>query len=417
MHVMELNYFCNTMGLGDGARALLGPKWTEILERWNGGLPGFLSPDFLEKYLPMINSPDEQEILRRSGDVADLCRRESAAALYLHVLHYGAFVLNIAIFPNFATPFFGENEGIAYLLAALSSAPLIEENCRRREIPIAYAHDALLWIGGTVTIYKLAHDGIPGHTLRQLAWLHYHVAGELYRIGRFEYLLHRLPQWAPLVFRNSAGKLAVLTAPDIKLGSSGLAVFKDEVVTSYIEEDGPFVTGIPFSPEGFAKVGERLTVDRREYFPVCAPWDLVPSIHIPGGLRMKWEDALESMKRATAFFKRYFKREVPMFVCGSWILNPALEEFAPEGNMARFRREVFCAPMIRQGVADREGMFFAFGRDDKDPTEIAPVNSIQSILQEIFRSEGTLRSGAMFVLTSDLEKMGAEYYRTSQELL
>ena len=61
-------------------------------------------------------------------------------------------------------------------------------------------------------------------------------------------------------------------------------------------------------------------------------------------------------------------------------------------------------------------MFFAFGRDDVNPTEIEPVNSIQKVLQEIFRTEGTLRTGAMFVLTEDLEKLGNMYYRTTAEV-
>ena len=414
---MELKSFCETMGLGDEARLLLAPKWAEIQDKWNGTVPDFLSEGFLGKYLPMIKSADEKEIRRRAGEVAALCRKEPAAALYLHVLHYGSFVLKLSLSPALQSSFFGENEGIGYLLAALSVAPLIEEACRKREIPVSYAHDALQWIGGTVDIYKLAHDGIPGHTLSQLYWLHLHVDGELYRIGRFEYLLHTVPKWVPAVYRNAEGRLAVLTAPGLKLGADGLTVLRDEVVTSFIEEDGPFVTGIPCTPEGFAQPEKRLTVDTREYRPVCSPWDLVPSIHIPGGLRMRWEDAWDSMKQAKVFFKRYLKREIPMIVCGSWILNPALEKYASEGNMARFRRELCCCPMIRWGEDGRDGMFFAFGRSDADPTEIAPVNSIQRVLQAIFREEGTLRTGGMFVLTSDLDKLGCRYYRTKQKFL
>ena len=132
---------------------------------------------------------------------------------------------------------------------------------------------------------------------------------------------------------------------------------------------------------------------------------------------MRWEDALASMKEAKEFFKKYLKREVPMFICGSWILNPALEKFAPHGNMARFRRETFNLPMIRWGSEGRDGMFFVFGRRDVDPTGIAPVNSIQKVLQEIFKSEGTLRTGAMFVLSSDLDKLGNMYYRTACRVL
>ena len=106
-----------------------------------------------------------------------------------------------------------------------------------------------------------------------------------------------------------------------------------------------------------------------------------------------------------------------MIVCGSWILNPALEKFLPEGNMARCRRETFNIPMIRWGAEGRDGMFFAFGRGDVAPTELQAANPIQKTLQEIFKTEGTLRTGAMFVLCEDLEKLGNMYYRTQAKVL
>ena len=73
--------------------------------------------------------------------------------------------------------------------------------------------------------------------------------------------------------------------------------------------------------------------------------------------------------------------------------------------------------MMRWGEEGRDGMFFAFGRGDVDPTEIEPVNTIQKLLQEIFRAEGTLRTGAMFVLTEDLDKLGNMYYRSQVKVL
>ena len=415
---MELKQFCLSMELAENAEFLLKEHWEKILEAWGGKVPEFVSEEYIRKYLPFLQIPeDSEEILRRARIVIKSCSGSEARSLYMFVLHYSAFVLKLQITPALKSNVWGENEGIVALIAALSSFPLIAENCRKRRIPEHYATDALQWIGGTVGMYKLAHNNIPGHPLSQLYWLYHHTVGELYRIGRFEYLIHRLPDWAPLIFRNSAGVLAVLAAPGMKFDAAGLVTCKgDEVVESFIEENGPMLTGIPCSAEGFARVNERLTIDRREFKPVCAPWDIVPSIHIPGGLRMKWEDALDSMKEAKDFFSSYLKREIPLFVCGSWILNPALEKFAPEGNMARLRKETFCVPMIRWGTS-RDGMFFAFGRADVDPTEIPPVNSVQKILQKIFKAEGTLRTGAMFVLTEDLEKLGDSYYRKTQKIL
>ena len=415
---MDLKKFCSAMELSEDAAYFLKPHWEKILENWDGKLPGFVSESCLKKYLPCLQVPaEEEEICRRAGTVIERCAANEACALYMFVLYYGTFVLKLQLNPHLKTTLWGENEGIAYLMATLSCVPLIEENCRKNGIPEHFALDALQWIGGTVVIYKLSHGGIPGHSLNQLYWLRHHVDGELYRIGRFEYLIHRLPEWCPLIFRNDDGVIAVLAAPGMKFDADGLVTLKDEAVVSAIEEDGPFITGIPCNADGRARVNETLTVDRREFKPLFAPWDIVPSIHIPGGLRMSWEDALESMKKAKEFFKKYLKREIPAIVCGSWILNPALEKFAPNGNMARFRKEVFSVPMIRWGDKGRDGMFFAYGRDDVSPAEIEPVNSIQKVLREIYTAEGTLRTGAMFVLTGDLDKLGNMYYRTQQKVL
>ena len=407
------------MALSEKAYQLLKPHWEKILQAWQGKVPEFVSEEYLKKYLPFLQIPDdEEEILRRARKVIARCTENEAESLYLFVLYYGAFVLKLQLNPDLQSSVWGEDEGVAALIASLSSLPLIEENCRKQGIPEHYATDALQWIGGTVAIYKLSHNNIPGHSLQQLYWLHHHIDGKLYRIGRFEYLIHTLPSWAPCIFRNEDGVFAILAAPGMKFNAGGLVTLGDDAVAeSFIEEDGDFITGIPCNVEGLARVNETLTIDRREFKPVCAPWDIVPSIHIPGGLRMGWEETLNSMKEANEFFKRYLKREIPMIVCGSWILNPALEKFAPNGNMARFRRETFNIPMMRWGEEGRDGMFFAFGRGDVDPTEIEPVNTIQKLLQEIFRAEGTLRTGAMFVLTEDLDKLGNMYYRSQVKVL
>ena len=118
-----------------------------------------------------------------------------------------------------------------------------------------------------------------------------------------------------------------------------------------------------------------------------------------------------SMIQGREFFKRYFQREVPLFVCNSWIFNPMWQKLAPESNMARFQREVHLAP--GWPPSGRDGMFFVFGRGDVDPVDLPAVNSAQRLLQEAFRQEGTLRTEAMFVLCDDLEKLGNQYYRRS----
>lgn len=406
------------MELSSGAEGLLLPHWEKIVAAWGGKVPEFVSEEFIEKHLPLLQMPDEEEeIFRRAKRIIADCEAQAEKSLYIFVLYYGALVLKLQLHPALQSRAWGEDEGMAALLAALGGYPLIVENCRRRGIPEHYAVDAMQWLGGTVLTYKLSHNGIPGHPLPHLYWLKYHVDGEIYRIGRFEYLMHPVPDWVQWIFRSKDGVFAVLAAPGLKFDKNGLVTLDEPYVEASIEEDGFYITGIPCTVDGIARVDERLTIDRREFLPVCSPWDLVPSLHIPGGLRMDWADALDSMKAAKEFFKKYFKREIPMIVCGSWIFNPALERFAPNGNIARLRRETFNIPMVRWSDKGRDGMLFAFGRDDVDPTELPAENSLQKMLQEIFKAEGTLRTGAMFVLTCDLDKLGNMYYRTCAKVL
>ena len=201
---MDLKNFCTAMALSAKAYQLLEPHWEKILQEWQGKVPEFVSEEYLKKYLPFLQIPDdEEEILLRARKVIARCAENEAESLYLFVLYYGAFVLKLQLNPDLQSSVWGEDDGIAALIASLSSLPLIEENCRKRGIPEHYATDALQWIGGTVAIYKLSHNNIPGHSLQQLYWLHHHIDGKLYRIGRFEYLIHTLPSWAPCIFRNS----------------------------------------------------------------------------------------------------------------------------------------------------------------------------------------------------------------------
>ena len=405
---MELNQVISALGLSEAARCALHPLWEEYHSRWDGGIPAFAETSFLEKWYPLVHGPSWEEFLPRVEAVQALLRKMPELSAYLAFLHEvlyrrpGVFQC-AALTPPVPLD---ENEGIFNFILGLSSAPLIEDNCRRRGIPLSYAHDALKWLGGTFQFYQLAHGGVPGMTFSQAHWLKYHVDGKLYRIGRLEYLMHPYPEWAPLVFRAEDGRIAALCAPNLRLGADGLAVHggvpdSEVKVVSFVREEGTKVIGIPLDGEGHARVAETLTVDRREFRPVAAPWDLVPSIHIPGGERMPLAAVEDSLREAFVFFRKYYHREVPLFVCHSWILNPAFRKFAPKGNMAAFQRRFHCAPGMR-GNDNRDGMFFAFGHQDTAPTDQAPLTKLQRMLQQVYEAEGILRTGAMYILPEDL---------------
>ena len=131
------------MELSEEAVQFLKPHWETILEKWDGKLPEFVSESYLKKYFPYLQIPSEEaEVFRRAQSVIGSCADNEARALYMFVLYYGAFVLKLQVSP-LQSPVWGENEGIAALLASLSCVPLIEDNCRKNGVPEHYQFQKL----------------------------------------------------------------------------------------------------------------------------------------------------------------------------------------------------------------------------------------------------------------------------------
>ena len=356
-----------------------------------------------------------ETLLPRVRRVLETLRRLPAAALLGHVLYRGAFVSTPAVFlktlPD-PLPCFGEDTGVFSLMISLAAVPLMKEACRTRGIPGEYAVAAQRWFGGSMLQYAEAHGGVPGREM-QFSWLRNHVDGRLFRIGRLEYLMHTCPDWLPAVYRNGQGKLRVLCRDGWGFRADGSRSDDPALIVrrTRLAEDGVHVSGTPIRPDGTVEFGRELALDTREWRPLASPWDLCPSIHIPGGEPMPFEAVKDSLCRAKEFFFRYFGRKVPLFCCASWILNPAWQELLPRSNMAAFRRECYALASLYWGPS--AGMKFLFGRSDVPPTELEAHNSAQKAFQQAFR-EGRIVAGSLLVAVDDVEKLGDSCYRREE---
>jgi len=140
--------------------------------------------------------------------------------------------------------------------------------------------------------------------------------------------------------------------------------------------------------------------------------EYVPSVHIPGGGRMTLNLARQSLQAAAEFFERFMNYEIKLFVCGSWILNPAFERELPDSNLALWMRQVYLFPGYPE---QKSGLFFVFGTDEGEFGNQYPAdNSLRQAFHRIWDQEHIFRSGGMFVLTRHLEKIGTQFYRNGQ---
>lgn len=191
--------------------------------------------------------------------------------------------------------------------------------------------------------------------------------------------------------------------PQISTPDSELVPVKLKILDNH-------VTGTPVTPYGKVLIGRKVTIDLAEWEGICQPWELVPSIHIPGGGGMKPELVKQSMLDAKEFFRKYFKQDVKLFVCASWILNPDWETELPDSNLAKFMREGYMTPFGRAG--GRDGIFFIFGRTDNEAPLTYPAhNTMQQAFHRLLKAGRPLRSGAVFFLTDKLDRFGTQYYR------
>ncbi|MBO4632899.1 MAG: hypothetical protein J5858_13325 [Lentisphaeria bacterium] len=411
---MDLMDFCRDLQIGSVDQEKLKPVWEELIQGWDGTLPFFLNQEYFERLYPYCKAPFTLEQVRPYTDaVIRIAREKPAAALLAYVTWRGAFKLAPGVDFDFLPdplPFFGkEYSGIFGFMISLGAYPLMVKAYAEAGVPEKYAQDALQWMGGTMLAYGAAHEGLPGRPY-QFHWIRRYIEKVLFRIGRLEYLMHPCPGWLPAVYLHENGDVAVLCRDGWTFREDGWRARDGERVffTALLTETDHSVTGIPCRADGTADLEHPLTLNTSEWKPAVSPWDLCPSIHIPSGSRMPFEEVKDSLLNAREFFARYFHRQIPLFCCCSWILNPAWEFLLDHSNMARFRQEGFAFPS--PSWSPKTGMSFIFGRDDVSPLELPAVNSVQRAFQEAYRRD-LIGTGGIFVLARDLEKLGNQYYR------
>lgn len=409
---MLLQSFCEILGFGKKESEIVAPFYSDAVQHFCG-VPFFMTHSFVDHYYPLTNGADD--VLPKLHAVVDIVADSPAAQLYGVLLHRGIYLSanqRELLFLPLPKKLFGDLAGCYQILIAMSVMPLIEEKFREMGVPEQYVLDAFDWVRGPIELFRAANS-VPGYTLTSIYWPRHFIEGKMFRIGRFEYLIHRTPEWMPAVFRHRETREVMALCPSAwSINSDGDRSTEpaDKVLETKLEVWDNKVTGTPISPLGFAKVNDRVTLDLNQWEPMASAWDCVPSIHIPSGGGMKLEAAKESLREAVAFFRSYLHIDLRVIVCSSWILNPDWETEMPNSNMAKFMKQLFLTPSyVSSGI---DGLYFAFGKSDQRFPENYPADtSLRRAFHSLHAKGKKLKSGAMFLLTEDLEQFGTEYYR------
>ena len=301
-----------------------------------------------------------------------------------------------------------ERSGLFYLLIALDMIPRTRERHRELGVPEEITRANCTNLCVHAERHKFAM-GRWGTQQRLLYWLRNHTTGELFRLGRFQYMIKPFRGQLCAYRHRGTGAIVALANNGVTYSQEGWMLRGEHAWAASFHEDDECVTGNPVSPLGHA-VPEQARLDKREWQLALRTGDPVIEMHIPAGGGMTPERCIESMRMATEFFPRYFpERSFKGFCCTSWVFNPRFSTIlAPDANIRLFEQEVYLHPVPS---GRRDGLYFIFGTDDVDPATAARDTSIRRIMLEEIEAGRPLMTGGMFVLTEDLEHFGERFYR------
>ncbi len=299
----------------------------------------------------------------------------------------------------------GEWAGAFYLLIALSGVPQVRVLHQSRGIPDGVARDTYgdtsLW----AREYQAKH-GVWGLEPYILPWLFNHLSGELYRLGRLQFIQRPLRQKL-LAFRNRVTRDVQVLAEagvryrvDGQLEGTGGVSDPETGWTSRLLMDSTQVVGTPIHPTGVV-LREEVCLPLDTWERILAPGDPILEIHIPAGSRMDFDACGDSLHQAADFFPRYFPdRPFQGFCCASWLLNTQFQEWlSSDSNMVRFQREFYLFPIFSGG---RSGFDRIFGRDIQDLSTAPRDTRLRRAVLDHLQSGGYLRGGGALLFVEDL---------------
>lgn len=397
---------------------LFRPHWGESEACLPDGLPPILDPAEIERNCTFVRLPSEVEsVLQQTARRV----RERPALLHLAwhcyrllFYHREYEASRIAQWPELGEAL-GELAGLFYMVVALGVVPLTRAIHQSHGVPGTITRDTVSRFEELMNSYRNGTGKRWGVPVRVLYWLRHYTAGDLYLLGRMEYMVK--PFYGPVqVYRNcQTDEVLALATDGTRFNADGLidaspAPETDGGWTARLVVEENRVIGWPVSPEGFG-IRAEVVLPLRTWRQVLAPGDPVLDTHIPAGGGMTPEACADTHRQALEFFPRYFPdRPFVGFACYSWILNPELEWiYSPTSNMVLWQRELYLFP-IPSGR--KSGIYFIFGKDEVDPATASRDTSLKRAFLDHLAIGGRLVGGGMFLLTEDFKHFGSQYYRS-----
>jgi len=306
-----------------------------------------------------------------------------------------------------------ENSASAFILLALSSIPYMRKIHAEKGIPEKISRQTSSDIKVHLDTYFQISNHI-GISPKSLGWFRNWMRGELYCLGRFQYMIKPFGGSLEVYKNKLSGKIVALAADGREFNEDGYCPVKEKfnesvAWTSKLITDNDFIRGNAISPYGYALKGETV-LDKKIWECIVDQTTMFMDVHIPAGGGMSLETCRESMCAAAAFFEQYYpKTPLLGFQCFSWILNPEFGEMLDsKSNLVKFERELYLFPIESGGFT---GVDRVFGSSGIDLATAPRKTSLQKAMLGWLEAKRPLRGGGMLFMKDDLHKFGTSFYQ------
>lgn len=351
-------------------------------------------------------------IFRKHDGLRELLRKCDIGVVSDPAADAEGFAASVAGYPKFAEDHaaylrteLGERAGMFAVLMLLGLLDGTIAYYRAKRIP----EDVLIDTLSDLTIWMKHHyEDAGAWGLSNLGWLIHHLAGELFRLGRLQFM-HGTFNHAIVVLRNeNNGKVMIFSEPGIKYrrdgridGTNGLIDSEQGWTALYDQSDDNFIVGNPIRSSGFASQ-ETVRLSADDWRVVLRRGDPVLDIHIPEGSPMRPEQCRESFERAVRFYRERFpEKPFKAFVCASWLLDPQLADIVPAtSNITAFQRMLSLFPVLSD---ESETYRRVFGTDALDPATASRDTGLRRAIVEFAKAGHRLHGGGGLLLADSFQ--------------
>ncbi|MBM7563142.1 hypothetical protein JOC55_000074 [Paenibacillus sacheonensis] len=311
----------------------------------------------------------------------------------------------------------GEKGEMLAAVVYAGAIPRLWERCQQSGIPAGVLIDTVQ----DIIIWMETHRKRTGRWgLSELNWLHRHMTGGLFRLGRLQFEPLTNP-YAVRVFRHrTTGEILTLAdagthfLADGQLADNAESNIDDSCeqedsigngldgswISSYTF-DGKHYEGTPLSPLGLASRGiVRLPADT--WSLALQQGDEVLNVHIPEGSPLSREACSESYAKAVNLAAACFPGlTFRAFVCQSWLLAPQFRTLLPErSNIRQFQSDYRLLP-LRSDEAQTLERVFGYGTTREALQDMKAETSLQHTVRDHLISGGRIQNGAGFILMQE----------------